>query len=196
VVEWLGECDLDATTLLAALPTGRRAAKGAAAVEWLREALADGPRPKAEVEQAAEAAGIASATLRRAYEQLGVRTARNGFGAAMRTRWYLAKEEDQEDQEDQEDEADDTEETPRIRYAVPDAPVVPTSSSFDHPLMVSATEPDEHNWTPSPDTSPQASSRCPVTGGPHEYAQLRTAQGRLLCMECGEPEQPWPRADM
>ena len=54
VVEWLGECGLDAATLLAAAPTGRRAA-GAnsanveAAMAWLSEALADGPHPKTEV---------------------------------------------------------------------------------------------------------------------------------------------------
>ncbi len=122
VVEWLGECDLDATTLLAAAPPGRRPAKGVAAIEWLHEALADGPRPKAEVEQAAEAAGITPKSLRYARERLGVGTERRGYGAAMRAWWYLAEE-------GEEAVADKTDETPTHGDTATDSPVVPNPSS-------------------------------------------------------------------
>ncbi len=49
---------------------------------WLESALADGPRPAAEVEKQAQAAGFSSITLRRARYDLDVETIRTGFAAS------------------------------------------------------------------------------------------------------------------
>ena len=100
----------------------RASPKAVAAIEWLHEALADGPRPKAEVEQAAEAAGITPKSLRYARERLGVGTERRGYGAAMRAWWYLAEE-------GEEAVADKTDEAPTHGDPATDSPVVPNPSS-------------------------------------------------------------------
>jgi hypothetical protein len=71
-VDWQGECELSATQLLNAAQTDRgdphpgNPGKLRAAVEWLRAALAEGPRLGREVEREAQTAGIVEATLRRA----------------------------------------------------------------------------------------------------------------------------------
>ncbi len=179
VVEWLGECDLDATALLAATPTGGQAAeanptKVEAAKKWLREALADGPHLKDDIEQAAEAAGIASRTLRRAREQLDIRDERAGYGSAMRTHWRL------------EQAAGSLPVTTIQGMPAPHPPVVANPSSYGQPGILATIEPVGQNCAPATDIDPQPSTRCPATGGPHEYAQFRHADGRLRCVECGE----------
>jgi hypothetical protein len=51
----------------------------AEAVAWLRDQLADGPKPAKTVKEAAEADGIAKRTLDRAKAELGVEATRDGF---------------------------------------------------------------------------------------------------------------------
>jgi hypothetical protein len=103
-VDWKGECELSATQLLNAAPTGRgepHPGKMQTAVEWLRTALGEGPRLGREVEREAQTAGIAEGTLRRAREQLDVAYERRGYGAAMQTWWLLgAKSEEAEEAEE------------------------------------------------------------------------------------------------
>lgn len=62
------------------------------ATEFLREALADGPMPTTELEQAAEAAGLAWATVRRAQRRVAV-ARKNGAGGSWV--WALRNEGDQ-----------------------------------------------------------------------------------------------------
>src|SRR6185437_6652384 len=103
VVDWLGACDLNATALLVNAYSGGSEAvptKVAEAKAWLREALADGPQLKDDIEQAAEAAGISDKSLRSAREQLKVITVRKGYGAAMLTWWSLKEPEDPNDAEE------------------------------------------------------------------------------------------------
>ena len=72
---WLeGTCDITAAQLL---ETPRRAAgvnKLATAMQWLRSELAAGSRPSTDVKRLAKAACISQATLRRAKDQLGVKS--------------------------------------------------------------------------------------------------------------------------
>jgi len=112
-VDWKGECELSATQLLNAAPMGRgepHPGKTQAAVEWLRAALAEGPRLGREVEREAQTAGIAEGTLRRAREQLDIAYERRGYGAAMQTWWLLGgKAEEAEEAEETEEPAESEE---------------------------------------------------------------------------------------
>jgi hypothetical protein len=188
VVEWLGACELNATALLAKADTGAgedAPTKVADATAWLREALADGPHLKQHIEQAAEADGIADKTLRHAREELEVVTVRKGYGAEMRTWWHLKEP-------DEPDEPDEMEKTSCDGDAPPVPPVLPSSTSFALAKREGRTEPEGQNCAPAPDITRQPSSRasrCPVTGGPHEYAIMRNAQGQLLCVECERPRE-------
>ena len=124
-VEWLGECDLSAEQALAAASlakAGPSPSKVAEALEWLYGSLAAGARPGQEVEQAAHAVGISGASLRRAREQLGVRTERRGFGPEMRAWWSLSEED-----------LPTGEPPPAAMDGDGDAPVVFTSSSHVQP---------------------------------------------------------------
>lgn len=51
-----------------------------AAVDWLIEALSDGPRPAAEMKKAIKAAGYSVRTMQRAMRKAGVESVRVGFG--------------------------------------------------------------------------------------------------------------------
>jgi hypothetical protein len=74
-----GPCSITAAQLLVA-PSGHHApSKQDKAVEWLKEQLADGPRRVTELEQAAQEADIAWATVRRAQERLGVQPGKQGM---------------------------------------------------------------------------------------------------------------------
>jgi RecA-family ATPase len=88
-VEWLGETPYRADDLLA--EADRREHRGAMeeAVDFLRQALAEGPIPSRTVWEESEAAGIARITLRRAKDRLGVRHVREGFGPGATVRWEL-----------------------------------------------------------------------------------------------------------
>ena len=59
------------------------------AKDWLREQLADGPVPAADVKAAADRDGIKSRTLDRAKSALGVMASREGFGTEGRWVWTL-----------------------------------------------------------------------------------------------------------
>ena len=70
-LDWLGECDATADELC--LPAAREGAPALlAADEWLKAALAKGPRAAKELREEAEAAGFCGRTLERAKKRLGV----------------------------------------------------------------------------------------------------------------------------
>lgn len=90
VVSCLRPTTVSAEQILAAPPTSEELSERAEAREFVREALADGPMPAADLERAAEAAGISAATLRRARRDLGVvaRRARDA-GTGRTTGWII-----------------------------------------------------------------------------------------------------------
>ena len=70
-MEWLGEADVTADELC--LPTGREDGPARpASDEWLKAALAGGPREVKELRAEGEAAGFCGRTLERAKKRLGV----------------------------------------------------------------------------------------------------------------------------
>jgi hypothetical protein len=56
---------------------------------WLREALAGGRVPAAELRRASREAGFAWSTLDRVRSRIGASTDREGFGARSKNDWYL-----------------------------------------------------------------------------------------------------------
>jgi len=90
-IEWVGTTDVTAGDVLAAdaAGDGDRSAL-TEAVEWLRQALADGPRSARQLQTQARAAGIADATLRRARQVAAVRARRDGgLGSDGKWVWEL-----------------------------------------------------------------------------------------------------------
>ena len=166
VVEWLGESALSATALLNTTPASEvEAAPGRLeeATEWLRETLADGPIPANDLERAARAVGIAHRTFRRASDDLDVAKQKVGYGRGARTLWSLPSTVPGED-----DELDESN--------------LSNNAKVVQPLGMDRFDTDGQVWRAGENMSP-----CPVTGAAHEYALMRDAHGRLLCVECGEP---------
>jgi hypothetical protein len=89
-IEWLGDSLRSVGELLktsAEKPRDR-------AKTWLRHQLNDGPLPQRWIEERAERDGLAMATVRRAKEELGVRSDRSG-GAGAEGRWEWSLPPDQ-----------------------------------------------------------------------------------------------------
>ncbi len=88
-VEWLGECEQTADTLVcgAQAPAERSALREARA--WLRDVLGAGPMPARDVQAQARQAGIAEPTLRRARQEERVQVIRSGFGPGGQWTWQL-----------------------------------------------------------------------------------------------------------
>lgn len=91
-IEWQGTTRHTARDLVA-MPT-EGSGKGSAlkeAMDFLREELADGPKLATEVKEAAEAAGVSTATLRRAKEALEIKAKREagGIGESRPWNWHL-----------------------------------------------------------------------------------------------------------
>jgi AAA domain-containing protein/bifunctional DNA primase/polymerase-like protein len=85
-IEWLGESEYTAARLLSQEADGSSIE---AAVDLLRDAVADGERPWTELEREANAAGISSSTLVRARKRLHLRKRFDGFGKMGRWMWSL-----------------------------------------------------------------------------------------------------------
>jgi putative DNA primase/helicase len=84
---WLdGRCDITAAQLLESPRRTDGGSRLARAMEWLRSALAAGSRPSVEIQTSAKAGGISMATLRRAKDELGVKSQK----AAMDDGWDWA----------------------------------------------------------------------------------------------------------
>ncbi|MCL5966502.1 MAG: AAA family ATPase [Deltaproteobacteria bacterium] len=89
---WTGTSPLGAGDLLAPDRNSEEEQKRGAveeAVEFLRQVLADGPVDSKEVDHQRKVAGVAWATIRRAKDQLGVRSRRLGFGPGATWTWAL-----------------------------------------------------------------------------------------------------------
>ncbi len=82
-IAWTGEtATVTADEALAAQATaGEDRSDRDEAVDWLREALSDGPRPRKELERAATVDGLHWKTIQRGAKVMGVTITRSGFGA-------------------------------------------------------------------------------------------------------------------
>jgi hypothetical protein len=88
-VDWKGESNLSAEALLSAPADHEERSALSEAQEFLREVLADGPEPAAEVRREADSAGISMRTLDRARQSLGVIPKRRGeAGKRGGGTWY------------------------------------------------------------------------------------------------------------
>jgi hypothetical protein len=83
VIEWLGQSEHSASTLIAAPADGPERASAKEARQFLSGFLQDGPRTSKETLAAARAAGISPKQLERARQTLGVRPRRRGFQGAF-----------------------------------------------------------------------------------------------------------------
>jgi energy-coupling factor transporter ATP-binding protein EcfA2 len=91
-VDWLETCSLTADDLLRdGSGRGRPDGKKEEARNFLREILADGPVPKAEIAEAADEEGIAMSTLKRAKKALDVEAEKKSFDGSWR--WRLPDDE-------------------------------------------------------------------------------------------------------
>ncbi len=59
------------------------------AKRWLRQALAEGAKPAAQIQHDAEGAGLSRATVRRAFRELGGDAVKVGFGLLSQWHWRL-----------------------------------------------------------------------------------------------------------
>lgn len=86
-VEWLGPVDVTASEAMQAAQGGGAPAARDDAKTFLTDFLADGPRTKAEIDDAAGGNGISERTLRRAKNELKVAARRDGPDGTWR--WHL-----------------------------------------------------------------------------------------------------------
>jgi len=75
-IEWTGQTDVEADEALAAQSAKHSAPKKHDAIVFLRNILKDGPVALEEIDAAAKQEGIAWATVRRAYDHLGIQSLR------------------------------------------------------------------------------------------------------------------------
>jgi hypothetical protein len=96
-LHWLGECDATADELCRP-SAGGESPDRATADEWLLAALVGGPRPAAELQDKAKAAGYSKRTLRRAKKRLGVAAQRVTQGGQSFWQWSEAAAPDDDGQ--------------------------------------------------------------------------------------------------
>jgi len=104
-IHWEGTTTLKARDLL----RPPRETKQDEAAEWLRETLADGPRPARKIFEAAQAVGFSEITIRRAQKRLGViaeRRGEEGRRGGGTWWWYLPENDASEDLDDHFSESD------------------------------------------------------------------------------------------
>jgi hypothetical protein len=86
-IEWHGESTLTADDLVRDPSSSGEPGALDEAIDWLLDALADGPKPKRELLRLAKAAGITEQTLERAKQKAGVQHRREDFGGSYL--WFL-----------------------------------------------------------------------------------------------------------
>ena len=89
VIEWLGESQYNAQSLLAEPESEEESNALADAKNFLAEFLKDGPRKAADAMREARSAGIAERTLQRAKAVLGTKSKKSGIGDGQHWEWEL-----------------------------------------------------------------------------------------------------------
>ena len=85
-IVWEGEVAFTANQLAAPPADGEERSARSEAMDFLRDALGDGPQPVVAMKQAAKAAGISEGTLKRAWRDLRCTTSKGEDGTY---RWQL-----------------------------------------------------------------------------------------------------------
>ena len=78
-IEWTGQTNVDANDVLSQQRVRTRSPKLMDAMNFIEEKLINGPQPQESIVRQATDAGISGATLRRAREELGIESEKNGF---------------------------------------------------------------------------------------------------------------------
>ncbi len=130
---WTGESTLTAGRILSLNSDENERSAQDEAVEFLRDALADGERDVAEVTKEARQYGVADKTLRRAREQLGIRARRVGaVGSKQKFYWALPQADDAQDARD------DAQENNEGHYRVSEASKADSSNGLADDAQVSS----------------------------------------------------------
>ncbi len=90
-----GVVTLRADEALGGLVSGEDNSERQEAAQWLREFLAEGAKPKVDIEQQAKKAGFTMATLRRAATAIQIKKQKSGFNAGWE--WSLPEDPHHED---------------------------------------------------------------------------------------------------
>jgi hypothetical protein len=104
---WTGASDLTAERILSSGSNEESRSAIRIAEDFLRDALADGPRPSSEVQKEARAAGISQPTLNRAKQRLGVKAKKQGRPGDKEQRWVWILQQTEDDHEVYQAQADD-----------------------------------------------------------------------------------------
>lgn len=88
-LQWTGKSEMTAATATAPEATCDENSAMEEAGDWLQSELSHGPRLSADLHRSAHAAGIASRTLRRAANRLGVHKQKQGFGPSAEVTWSI-----------------------------------------------------------------------------------------------------------
>lgn len=146
---WTGESTLTAGRILSLPSDEEERGARVEAVEFLRAALAEGPRPAKDVKGEARQAGIPDITLRRAKDRLGVRTEKEGGRLGERAqRWLWSLPEQAEGaHSDSEGAQENRNEHLLTSEAAKGSYVNNLSEGAHSPLFEHLLEPDEHLLT-------------------------------------------------
>ncbi len=90
VIEWTGETEMWANEALAKESGKNRAPKLLAAQDFLQEQLADGPKRQTEIEEEAISQGHSAITIRRAKNELGYKSHKDGLSGGWK--WYTPEQ--------------------------------------------------------------------------------------------------------
>ena len=170
VVEWTGACEWSAAQLVAVRPEGKEdmsPTKVEEAAAWLMEALAEGPRPVNDVEQAARDAGFSQGTLQRGRERLKVVS--EHVGQREGAHWQLRLPNPMEQTRDM-----------RLKNAM-------QAQGYQPERVVSLSD---VGALEQPGDLETAADLCPMTGKPHNYGQYCSPHGPRRCLDCwlAEPD--------
>jgi hypothetical protein len=185
-ITWHGESRYSAMALVSATQSDGDGRSGASeAVDFLLDALAEGPRPSKELEAEARPLGITVKNLRNARQKLGIKPYRGG-GIGSDGQWMYPRVAKPPDE-------------PKM----PESSKMPTSQLDGHLSAETGGKVASHTDSrylahavalghlsghiSVPDV---AQAACPDSpDGRHEYARLRaTPTGPLLCVHCTQPQ--------
>jgi hypothetical protein len=104
---WTGPSDLTAERILSSGSNEENRSAIRVAEDFLRDALAEGPRPSTEVQKEAREAGISEPTLNRAKHRLGIKAKKHGKPGDKDQKWVWDLPKTEDNHEDYQAQTDD-----------------------------------------------------------------------------------------